>query len=89
MRSRITRTILERPEISTGGPRAFTAVVLTLTADKSTSAITAARDGLAISLFNPKILLFFPALFSRFVSETESMGGKASILITPVLVDGL
>ena len=38
-----------------------------LAAGESTDALTAARDGLAISLFNPKIMLFFLALFSQFV----------------------
>ncbi|MGS0673696.1 LysE family translocator [Shewanella sp. 0m-4] len=60
-----------------------------LAAGKSTGAITAARDGLAISLFNPKIMLFFLALFSQFVMVADNMTGKALIVLTPLVVDGL
>lgn len=60
-----------------------------LAAGKNTSALTAARDGLAISLFNPKILLFFLALFSQFVAEAQTVWGKATIVITPLVIDGL
>ncbi|MGS0682321.1 LysE family translocator [Shewanella sp. 125m-7] len=60
-----------------------------LAAGQSTDALTAARDGLAISLFNPKIMLFFLALFSQFVMVADSMTGKALIVLTPLVVDGL
>ena len=60
-----------------------------LAAGESTSAIQAARDGLAISLFNPKILLFFLALFSQFVAEAETIWGQVTIVVTPLLIDGL
>lgn len=48
----------------------------------------AIRDGLAISILNPKILLFFTLLFSQFVSEASN---NASVLLvaTPLVVDGL
>ncbi|NKF49627.1 LysE family translocator [Shewanella sp. WXL01] len=49
----------------------------------------AARDGIAISLFNPKILLFFLALFSQFVAVADSLSGKTIIVLTPLVVDGL
>lgn len=68
---------------STGGMQAK------LTAGESTNALTAARDGIAISLFNPKIMLFFLALFSQFVMVADSMAGKALIVLTPLIVDGL
>jgi len=51
--------------------------------------LTAARDGLAISLFNPKIILFFLALFSQFVMAAESLFGQSLIVFTPLLIDGL
>ncbi|MCK8044541.1 LysE family translocator [Shewanella sp. 1CM18E] len=60
-----------------------------LAAGESTDALTAARDGLAISLFNPKIMLFFLALFSQFVMVADNMTGKALIVLTPLIVDGL
>ncbi|GIU08594.1 amino acid efflux permease RhtB family protein [Shewanella sp. c952] len=60
-----------------------------LAAGKSTDAFTAARDGLAISLFNPKIMLFFLALFSQFVMVADNMTAKGLIVLTPLLVDGL
>ncbi|MCL1049107.1 LysE family translocator [Shewanella abyssi] len=60
-----------------------------LAAGKSTDALTAARDGLAISLFNPKIMLFFLALFSQFVAVADNMAAKGLIVFTPLIVDGL
>ncbi|MCG9731167.1 LysE family translocator [Shewanella sp. Isolate13] len=60
-----------------------------LAAGESTDSFTAARDGLAISLFNPKIMLFFLALFSQFVMVADSLTGKALIVLTPLVVDGL
>ena len=60
-----------------------------LTAGESTDALSAARDGLAISLFNPKIMLFFLALFSQFVMVADNMTGKALIVLTPLIIDGL
>ncbi|QYK00765.1 LysE family translocator [Shewanella psychrotolerans] len=60
-----------------------------LAAGKETDALTAARDGLAISLFNPKIMLFFLALFSQFVMVADDLWGKTVIVLTPLVVDGL
>lgn len=60
-----------------------------LAAGQPTSALTAARDGLAISLFNPKIMLFFLALFSQFVMVADSLNAKSLIVLTPLIVDGL
>ncbi|MCL1141401.1 LysE family translocator [Shewanella gaetbuli] len=60
-----------------------------LQAGERTSLWVAARDGLAISLFNPKILIFFLALFSQFVLAAETLSGQAIIVLTPLVVDGL
>ncbi|QIR13736.1 LysE family translocator [Shewanella aestuarii] len=60
-----------------------------LQAGNKTSMWIAARDGIAISLFNPKILLFFLALFSQFVLAAETIEGKALIVMTPLVMDGL
>ncbi len=49
----------------------------------------AARDGLAISLFNPKIFLFFLALFSQFVRDANDHFGQTVIVLTPLITDGL
>jgi threonine/homoserine/homoserine lactone efflux protein len=48
----------------------------------------AAREGLVIALLNPKLILFFLALFSQFVS-TE-MGWRASLImvLTATIIDG-
>ncbi|MCH1923907.1 LysE family translocator [Shewanella sp. C32] len=60
-----------------------------LAAGAPVSMWAAARDGLAISLLNPKIMLFFMALFSQFVLAAQHSGGKSLIVLTPVIVDGL
>ncbi|MCW3172999.1 LysE family translocator [Shewanella subflava] len=60
-----------------------------LQAGTKTSLWVAARDGLAISIFNPKILLFFLALFSQFVLAAENITGQTLIVLTPLIVDGL
>lgn len=52
----------------------------------SSSPIDAARDALAVSLLNPKILLFFVALFSPFVQSAHNSHGV--LIITPWLIDG-
>ena len=56
---------------------------------KKVSALAAAGDGLAISLFNPKIALFFIALFSQFIGVAGNMAETAVIVATPALIDGL
>ncbi|WP_133405850.1 LysE family translocator [Parashewanella tropica] len=60
-----------------------------LTGGTQSTLLQAARDGLAISLFNPKILLFFLALFSQFVQNANDHTSQAIIVLTPLLVDGL
>jgi threonine/homoserine/homoserine lactone efflux protein len=60
-----------------------------LAAGKPTSLWIAARDGIAISLFNPKILLFFLALFSQFVLAAQTVTGQGLIVFTPLIIDGL
>ncbi|MEO9656366.1 LysE family translocator [Marinomonas sp.] len=46
-------------------------------------------DGLAISLLNPKIALFFIALFSQFINEANSASMNLVIAFTPAILDGL
>ena len=50
---------------------------------------SAARDGLAISLLNPKITVFFLALFSQFVDQASNLYNTLIIVATPLLIDGL
>lgn len=60
-----------------------------LTGGAPASALAAARDGIAISILNPKIMLFFMALFSQFVLAAETAFGNSLIVLTPLVVDGL
>jgi threonine/homoserine/homoserine lactone efflux protein len=50
---------------------------------------SAAMDGLAISLLNPKITAFFLALFSQFVDQATNLLNSSIIVATPMLIDGL
>ncbi|MBB1268663.1 LysE family translocator [Shewanella sp. SR44-3] len=60
-----------------------------LEARSQSGLLVAARDGLGISLFNPKILLFFLALFSQFVLAANTASGQLLIVATPLIIDGL
>ncbi|MDP5254109.1 MULTISPECIES: LysE family translocator [unclassified Vibrio] len=48
-----------------------------------------AREGALISLLNPKIALFFIALFSQFVHLDYDHWDKLTVIATPTLIDGL
>lgn len=56
--------------------------------DKS-NIFEAIRDGFAISILNPKIALFFIALFSQFIGVSQTVQNKAIISVIPALLDGL
>ncbi len=60
-----------------------------LNAGQTTGYLQAMSDGLMISLLNPKIGLFFLALFSQFIQPMQEITGKAVVVLTPTLVDGL
>ncbi|MGF1749292.1 MULTISPECIES: LysE family translocator [Vibrio] len=64
-------------------------IVERLESGQPVSAVTSAKEGLFISLFSPKIALFFTALFSQFVAVGSELSDKAIIIVTPLLVDGL
>ncbi len=49
---------------------------------------TPLRDGFVIALLNPKVGLFFLALFSHFVGASDSIAGKLQIVLTVTLIDG-
>ncbi|KPA52734.1 lysine transporter LysE [Photobacterium leiognathi subsp. mandapamensis] len=60
-----------------------------LAAGKPSSLFEAGRDGLMISLLNPKLALYFLALFSQFVALGNELSSQMVIVMTPLLVDGL
>ncbi len=49
----------------------------------------AARDGFLISLLNPKVGLYFLALFSQFVTPDMSLADKTLFVATITSIDGL
>ncbi len=49
----------------------------------------AARDGLMISLLNPKLAVFFLALFSQFVSADLTVTEQTLMVATATLIDAL
>lgn len=72
------------------GVRALTAPAAahqTLAKGKS-SLLTAARDGLMVSLLNPKLAIFFIALFSQYVSEQQALFDQVVMISTVTLIDG-
>ncbi|GHC16505.1 LysE family translocator [Aidingimonas halophila] len=48
----------------------------------------AAREGMLVALGNPKLILFFVALLSQFVSPDMSVAAKALIVVTAMVIDG-
>ena len=55
----------------------------------TTAHTTPVRDGFAIAIINPKIALFFLALFSQFVRPTAGMGEKVIMGLTAGVIDVL
>lgn len=49
----------------------------------------AARDGFMIVFLNPKIALFFIALFSQFVGADTALADKLLYAVTAMFIDGL
>ncbi len=60
-----------------------------LESGESVSVFQSAKEGFLISILSPKIALFFIALFSQFVALETDVAGKALIVLTPFLVDGI
>lgn len=52
------------------------------------SLLSAARSGLLISLLNPKLAVFFTALFSQFVSADQIWQDQVLMVLTATTVDG-
>ncbi|MFC3282858.1 LysE family translocator [Litchfieldella rifensis] len=53
-----------------------------------TSRAQAAREGMLVALGNPKLILFFVALLSQFVSPEMSLAAKTLIVATAMVIDG-
>lgn len=70
---------LRSREPSTGGESSDTG---------SIGMIGAARDGLMISLLNPKLMIFFLALFSQFVSPDMPWTISLVMVLTATFIDG-
>lgn len=48
----------------------------------------AARDGLLVALGNPKLIVFFIALLSQFVTPEMSVAARFVIVLTAMIIDG-
>ncbi|MFM9270986.1 LysE family translocator [Halomonas elongata] len=53
-----------------------------------TSGMQAAREGMLVALGNPKLILFFVALLSQFVTPDMSLAARAIIVFTAMIIDG-
>jgi len=54
----------------------------------TTSRRQAAREGMLVALGNPKLILFFIALLSQFVTPEMSLTAKALVVLTAMIIDG-
>ncbi len=52
------------------------------------SLLSAARSGMLVSLLNPKLAVFFTALFSQFVSADQIWQDQVLMVLTAAIVDG-
>lgn len=57
-------------------------------ATMATSRRQAAREGVLVALGNPKLILFFIALLSQFVTPEMSLAAKALVVLTAMVIDG-
>ena len=53
-----------------------------------TSREQAAKEGILVALGNPKLILFFVALLSQFVTPDMGVLAKAIIVLTAMIIDG-
>lgn len=68
--------------------RAGSSSALQISKSQPVNLVSAAREGLLISLLNPKLAVFFIALFSQFVSADASYSDQVIMIATATLVDG-
>ena len=52
------------------------------------SRLTAAREGFLVSFLNPKIAVFFLALFSQFVTPEQGWKEQGVLALTAIIIDG-
>ena len=57
-------------------------------ADQESGAGRPARDGFLIAFLNPKVALFFLALFSQFIDAGMSTVARVQVAATAVVIDG-
>lgn len=69
--------------------RAGRSAALQVELSEPTSLFRAGIEGAMISLLNPKLAVFFIALFSQFVSADATLSDKLIMTATAALVDGL
>lgn len=69
--------------------RSSSGVAAKLESGEKVSVWESAKEGFLISLTSPKIMLFFTALFSQFVSIGSDLSSRALVVATPYFVDGL
>ncbi len=62
---------------------------LEVVASEPVSLWAAGREGALISFLNPKLAIFFIALFSQFISSQADLGDQSTLVLTATLVDGL
>ncbi len=70
-----------------GGAKACAKFDVDGTGKVTGSTLQAARDGFMIAFLNPKIALFFLALFSQFVSPEFEWAGKFRLAFTAAAID--
>lgn len=58
------------------------------TQGQSANLMIAARDGFIVALGNPKLILFFVALLSQFVTPEMTLLQRMIIVLTAVVIDG-
>ena len=69
--------------------RSTTGAAEVLQVSSRAASASAARDGFLIAIMNPKIALFFLALFSQFVRPNAGMTEKAIMAATAGVIDAL
>ncbi|GGO85875.1 amino acid efflux permease RhtB family protein [Marinobacterium nitratireducens] len=69
--------------------RSAGAAPLAVSGSGELSVVRAGFDGFMISLFNPKLAVFFLALFSQFVTPGMPPAGQMLMIATAAVIDGL
>ncbi|WP_371373705.1 LysE family translocator [Thalassotalea aquiviva] len=69
--------------------KASTLTIATTIKEHNINAVTAIRDGFLIAFLNPKIAIFFLALFSQFVDIDAHLSQKILLVLTVGCIDTL